>query len=213
MEKFFKLIHWVIILYAAWNCYVIFSEKEEEISNLENQIPPINMQITKTKKEIKQIRSYFKDIEDAKKKIEFVAMEVEKIQKKLPNIIDDTENLGLVKGVAEKLNLKQIFLSPGIEENKGFYYIKKYELSARGTYLQFLMLFERIANSEKLLNIKNVEFGQVAEKQRGRFQLIDGRVIIEAYRYNDRYKEDRGIKEIEDSFKNKKPVIRKKKKK
>ena len=67
-----------------------------------------------------------------------------------------------------------------------------------------LIFFEKIGASERLLNIKSVEIRRSEEKQRGRFQLINANVTIEAYRYNKDHKEDRGIDKIESSFKDKK---------
>ncbi len=200
MMGIIQKIHIFILLWGAWEGYLIwetFTAKKQEIAN---QIPVINQRIAKAEREKKQIKEYLRDIEEAKQNIELVAKEVESLQKKLPETIKDAENLGLIKNIAEGLNIKNIYLSPGIEENKGFYFTKRYELSASGTYLQMLIFFEKIGVSERLLNIKNVEIKKSEEKQRGRFQLINAKITIEAYRYNPDHKEDRGIKEIETTF-------------
>ncbi len=200
MMGIIQKIHIFIILWGVWEGYLVwenFTAKKQEIAN---QIPVINQRIAKAEREKKQIKEYLRDIEEAKNNIELVAKEVESLQKKLPETIKDAENLGLIKSIAEGLNIKNIYLSPGIEENKGFYFTKRYELSASGTYLQMLIFFEKIGVSERLLNIKNVEIKKSEEKQRGRFQLINATITIEAYRYNPNHKEDRGIKEIEKNF-------------
>lgn len=148
----------------------------------------------------KDLKRYFQDIEDAKKNIELVALEVEKVQRQLPSEISDAENLQLIKGVAENLNIQNIFLQPQGETDKGFYFIKNYEMKATGTYLQFLIFFEKVAENKRLLNIRDVTLGITQEKQRGRFQLINAEIIIQAYRFNPNYKEDRGIESIEKKF-------------
>ena len=55
------------------------------------------------------------------------------------------------------------------------------------------------------------------KKQRGRFQLVNCKASIIAYRYNPNHKEDRGITSIEKEFDGKprarKPKKKKKKKK
>lgn len=214
MMGIIQKIHIFILLWGVWEGYLLwdtFTTKKQEIAN---QIPVINQRIAKAEREKKQIKEYLRDIEEAKNNIELVAKEVESLQKKLPETIKDAENLGLIKSIAEGLNIKNIYLSPGIEENKGFYFAKRYELSASGTYLQMLIFFEKIGVSERLLNIKNVEIKKSEEKQRGRFQLINAKISIEAYRYNPNHKEDRGIQEIEKNFtanKQKRTRTRKKK--
>lgn len=169
--------------------------QEEELSS--TQVPVLQAKLQKKQKEKRQLKDYYNDIEEAKQKIELVAAEVEKIQKKFPSEISDTENLMVIKNSAESLNIKNVFLTPSIEENKGFYFIKKYEFKGMGTYLQFLMFFDKISQSEKLLNVRNIKLAKSQTKQRGRFEVIECQAVLEAYRYNPDYKEDRGIEQIE----------------
>jgi len=195
---------WILIIaYGGWEAFTLYETFQTDLIGLESQIPIITRKIKKGQKEKKQIRAYLRDIEEAKSNIELVAKEVESLQKKLPDSIKDTENLGLIKQIAEGLNIKNIFLSPGIEENKGFYFTKRYEFTATGTYLQFLIFFEKVGASERLLNIKTIDIKKSQSRQRGRFQLVNAKVIVEAYRYNPDHREDRGINKIETNFKNK----------
>ena len=200
MEGFFQKVWLFILLYGGWEAYQVYVFHEEKLETIEGAKPRIQTQIRKANKERKQIRTYLRDIEEAKKNIELVAQEVERLQKKLPETIQDAENLSIIKKIATDLNIKKIFLSPETEENKGFYFIKRYAFSGEGTYLQFLVFFEKIAQSERLLNISEVELVRSDEPRRGRFQLINAKVIVESYRYNPDHKEDRGIQNIEKSF-------------
>lgn len=202
MMNMIQKFYLVILFWGAWQGYVIWEEYDANIEEVLSRIPIINRKINKTKREKKQIKEYLRDIKEAKKNIELVAEEVENLQKKLPEEINDAENLGLIKQIAVSLNIKNIYLSPGVEENKGFYFSKRYELSASGTYLQILIFLEKIGLSERLLNIKSLQVTRSQEKQRGRFQIINAKVIIEAYRYNPNHREDRGIGRIEKEFKN-----------
>lgn len=197
MEALLTKLHFFIILYAGWNLYNLYDAQSLELAASSEQVPILQSKLQKKAKEKRQMKEYFKDIEEAKQRIELVAGEVEKIQKKFPSEISDTENLMLTKTTAESLNIKNVFLTPGVEENKGFYFIKKYEFKGMGTYLQFLMLFDKISQSEKLLNVRNIKLTRSQIKQRGRFEVIDCQATLEAYRYNPDYKEDRGIDQIE----------------
>jgi len=215
MEGFFQKIWLLIILYGGWEAYQVYVFHEEKIVNIEAAKPRIQTQIRKARKEKKQIKTYLRDIEEAKKNIELVAQEVERLQKKLPETIQDAENLAIIKKIATDLNIKKIYLSPETEENKGFYFIKRYAFSGEGTFLQFLIFFEKIGQSERLLNVSEATLKRSDLPRRGRFQLTDAKVIIESYRYNPDHKEDRGISNIEKSFKEKakKPKKAKKKRK
>lgn len=214
MNGLIKKLPFFIILYTAYMAYDMYEIHQQKLKEAQDRVPVLQNQIKKAKQKKKDLKRYFQDIEEAKKNIELVAQEVEKVQRQLPSEISDAENLQLVKGIAEKLNIKNVFLQPKSEENKGFYYIKNYEMKATGTFLQFLIFFEKIAENKRLLNIRDVELKEIASPQRGRFQLINSRIIIQAYRFNPNHKEDRGIDDIENQFKDKpkpKPKRRKRK--
>ncbi|PIK14479.1 type 4a pilus biogenesis protein PilO [Halobacteriovorax sp. JY17] len=206
MKKLVANLHIFIFLYLAFGVFTKFQEHSEKLLQMEGQIPALTAKINKNKREKKQLSSYLKDVEAAKERIELVATEVEKIQKKLPDTVDDTKNLSLLKSLAEKLNIKSIYLTPLEEITKGFYIAKRYSMKASGTYLQFLMLMEQVGNAQSILNVKRIALENQQEKQRGRFQIINADIIIETYRYNTGYKESRGIEDIEKSLSAKKKV-------
>ena len=126
MAKLLANLHIFIILYAGWNMYLMYETFTEEFEQISMQVPGLEGKLANKKKEKRELKNYYKDIDEAKQRIELVASEVEKIQKKFPSEISDTENLALIKNSAESINIKNIFLNPGVEENKGFYFIKKY---------------------------------------------------------------------------------------
>jgi Tfp pilus assembly protein PilO len=214
MQAIIVKLHWFIFLYAIFISYEMYSAHQEVHANLTGRLPVLENKIKNSKKKARDLKKYFKDIEDAKKNIERVALAVEKVQKRLPTDIADSENLDLISQIANSINIKSVFIKPEAEIDQGFYYIKNYVLTAEGTYLQFLVLFEKIAESKRLLNIKTVIFDQIIDRvQRARFKLIKAKVTVQAYRYNASFKESRGIEAIESEFKNKKPKTRKKRKK
>ena len=201
MSGILKRLHLFILIYAGMMIFQEYEKYQKEMESLKDRVPTLQRQIKKAEKEKQNLERYFVDIEEAKERIEKVAIGVEKLQKKLPPTISDTENLDLVRGIAEQLNIKNVLLSPGEEKVHGFYVSKDYKLKGSGTFLQYLILLEKIGVQERILNIKTVSFDRSKAKQKGRFQLLDAEMVFEAFRFNDKFKEDRGIKEIEESFK------------
>jgi Tfp pilus assembly protein PilO len=213
VQALFQKLHWLIFIYAIIIGYDMYTVHEENIRNLEARVPIILNKIKVARKKVADLKKYFKDIEEAKRNIERVALEVEKVQKRLPSDIADSENLKLITKIAEQLNLREVFIKPESEIDKGFYFIKNYILSAEGTYLQYLVLFEKIAESKRLLNIKAINFKQITDRtQRARFKLLNGNVVVQAYRYNANFKESRGIEAIETEFNDETRKERRKKK-
>ena len=207
-----KKLHLLLFLYFGQLVYFIYEGYVVKENEINSAIPALETQIQKNLRKKRDLKKYFADIKGVKKRIDKVAQEVETLSKKFPDKISDTENLGLLRDLAEGLNIKNIFLSPASETLKGFYYSKNYSLKGTGTYLQFLVLLEKLANAERILNVKSVEFLKNKEKQKGRFQLLNAEISIEAYRYNPSYREDRGFEEIEKKFEKPKVIPKKERK-
>lgn len=200
MEKILKNLHWFIIAYAVFEFYTIYEAKNEQAVNLESQIEVQRTSLTKNKKTVKEINNYYANIKEEKDKIEKVAKEIEKMQQLLPSEISDTENLHLLRTMADDVNIKDISIAPDQDVDRGFFIARRYRIKAKATFLQFLIMFEKIGENKRILNVGEATFKKVDEPQRGKFQIIAGEFVIEAYRYNAQFKEDRGIDQIEKQF-------------
>ncbi|EQC47004.1 pilus assembly protein, PilO [Bacteriovorax sp. BSW11_IV] len=200
MKALIKNLHIFLFAYFAYQGWLKYNEIVERKVQIQEKEPVIRARIGKLKRQKKEINDFLLSIAEAKKRIELVATEVEKIQKKLPTAISDAQNLEFIKKVAEGLNIKNIYLSPRDEKNEGFYITKKYEFKASGTFLQFLIFLEKIGDAEQLLNIGEVKIEKSTNPQKGRFQVVNYTAMVESFRYNENYKEDRGIEAIEQKF-------------
>lgn len=201
MGKILKNIHWFIILIALFNIGMYVFETNEKIVEIQTQQETQRQSLAKAKKTKKEISSFYKDIDEAKGRIERVAQEIEKTQQLLPSEVSDTENISLLRKMAEDVNIKEVSIMPEGDDDRGFYIARRYKFRAKATYLQFLIMFEKISENKRILNVGELQFRKLEQPQRSKFQLIDGEFTLEAYKYNVNYKEDRGLDQIESEFK------------
>ena len=141
MSKLFKNIHWIIIAVALFNIGSLVKDKEEEITNTQSKQEIQRASLAKAKKTKKAINNFYKDIDEAKGRIERVAKEIEKTQQLLPGEIIDTENVGLLRKMAEDVNIKEVSVAPEKDDDRGFYIARRYKFKEKATYLQFLIMF------------------------------------------------------------------------
>ncbi len=205
MKKIVAHIHWLIIAYATYNIMTYLQEVDEKKAEIKTKQELETKSLQKARKSKKEIATFYNDINEAKNKIERVAMEIEKNQQLLPADISDTENINLLKKMADDVNVKEINISPQSDENREFYIARKYKVKAKATYLQFLIMFEKISEYKRILNVSELTLHKMEQPQRGKFQLVEGSFTLEAYRINQAFKEDRGIDKIENEFKNAAP--------
>lgn len=200
MAKLLTNLHWLIIAIAVFNFYQLYMANDELYENVVNQVESKQAELIKNKKTTREIENYYKNIKEEKEKIERVANEIEKMQQLLPSEISDSENINLLRKLADDINIKELSIAPEKDSERGFLIARQYRLKAKATFLQFLIIFEKISENKRILNIGESTFKISTAPQRGKFQVIDGEFVLEAYKYNVNYKEDRGIDEIEKKF-------------
>lgn len=196
----------LIILYAGWMGYEAWEETNQNVDQLKATIVSLNRKVKESERQKKQVATYLKNIDNKKKEIEEVALQVEKVQKKLPTEVSNSENQALIRSISDNLKIKSAKITPMSDVDNGFYITSGYKYAGKGTYLQFLLLLEKIAIAERILNVREIKLLAPAtvKKKQGRYQVLDLTATIESYRYNSAYREKRGIREIEKKFKNKK---------
>lgn len=212
MSKILKNLHWFLILYALGKCGLIYYEHTEDMTTRAEGIEKARADLDKHEKTKKEIKKYLNNIEAEKAKIERVAQEIEKTQQLLPSEISDTENINLLRRMSEDVNIKEVSIQPDSDDDRGFYIARKYRFRAKATFLQFLIMFEKISESKRILNVATVGFKKLDQPQRSKFQLIDGEFSLEAYKYNAAFKEDRGLDQLEKQFQEKNTAPKGKKK-
>ena len=183
-------LHIIIFLWGCWQTYEVHTKNEGTVKVLQNKLKKSKRDLKKKEKDIEIVKQYESQREEASKQFAEVEAEFEVIRKKLPSTFNHNENKQMFINLAEKLNIKKAIVDDNKlkEENRDFYFIKKYKLKGAGTFLQFLILLERVSESERLFNINSLTFKEKPNSARGRFSIINSEIIVEAYRYNEKYK-------------------------
>jgi Tfp pilus assembly protein PilO len=200
-EKIVSNLHWIIIFYALFDCFELYEQKEVALESSAVSIPVIEAKIIKAERKIKQIESFKKNLSKSKERVKEVVKQIEKVQKQLPSDVNDTVVQSIIGDIANKLKIKEPSPVPEKETNNGFYFAKDYRLTAYGTFIQFLIFFENLNQTERILNVKSLNISFDKDKTKGRFPIVSLSAIIESFRYNQNYKEKSGVEEIENKFK------------
>ena len=192
-NKFISNIHFLILAYGLYSAWIVYDEHSIRMAEIEAQFPMIEAEIATNQKKVKEIQEFVKKAEESKIRVEEVAKNIESAQKQLPAEINDNQIITFFNSEIAQLNIKDSNIVPGGEVVSTYFISKEYALKANGTFLQFLVFFERIANTTRIYNVKSLKLVNADSGQRGRFHLIQGESTIEAFRYNPDFKVDRGF--------------------
>lgn len=190
-------LHFVIILWGLYGAWMMYDEHSLKMEDLNGQFPSVQAEIEQNKKKVKEIQDFVKKTEESKVRVEEVARNIESAQKQLPADINDNQIITFLNQEVNSLNIKDPTITPGQEVASTYFISKPYVIKAKGTFLQFLIFFERIGNATRIYNVKNLKLINSDPSQRGRFQLINAESVIEAFRFNPDFRVDRGFEKIE----------------
>lgn len=193
VNKMISNAHVIILLYGLYGAYVNFDEHTVQLAEIQNQVTAIEEEIQTNQRKVKEIQEFSKKTDEYKVRVEEVAKNIETVQKQLPAETNDTQILSFFQNEINALNIKDANFTPGREEKSTYFISKEYSLKGRGTFLQFLIFFERIGNADRIYNIKNLRLSSGNEAQKGRFQMISGEGVIQAFRFNPEFRVDRGF--------------------
>lgn len=197
VNKIIGQAHILILIYGIYGVYVAYDEHSLKMTEIESQFPSVNAEITANLEKVKEIQEFVKKTEESKIRVEEVAKNIEAAQKQLPADIDDNQILKFFNLEIGALNIKDPNITPGKEAASTYFISKEYQIKAKGTFLQFLIYFERVGSAARIYNVKSFKLLNDNPGQKGRFQLISAEGVIEAFRFNPDFKVDRGFDKLE----------------
>jgi len=197
VNKLIANLHVFIILYALYGVWASYDEYSVQMTSVNDEVSRLESELVSATKKIQEIEEFSKKTEEYKVRVESVAKNIEEVQKQLPSETNDSQIMSYLSSEMNNLNIKDPNVSSGKEESSTYFISKEYNLKMKGTYLQFLILLERIGNAERIYNIKSLKMIASNEPKKGRYQLIETEGIIQAYRFNPDFKVDRGFDQIE----------------
>lgn len=183
IETLLKNIHIFLLMQIAYTEYEAFEQHNIQVQNAKTQIPPIQMAIEKENEKINRAEVFKQNLEQSRNRVGEVEKQIEIVQKQLPNNISDPEILEFLKTKVQDLNMRDSFFQPTQGQQFDFYLAKRYEMKSVGTFLQTLIFFETLFETERLYNIKQLNLIRKKDGQKGRFQLLDINMILETFQY------------------------------
>ncbi len=167
-------------LYDTWNL------KNETIESELAKIPGLEKENDDIEKAIQRIKEVKDNVKDLKGKVEKSKQDLEKVGRFIPPISSKTAILDELSRVARSLNIKNISFKPKYEkENHGGLYITNgIEFEGRGTYLQFLVFFEKMKKPDRIFNVSAVEVTSSSIINKSKHVIVDFKTIIETFHYN-----------------------------
>lgn len=195
VQMIVKYLWLLLLLYGANNYFSFEEEYKSALTQQQSQLAQLQKTVAKNKKDVQEISSIQTDVDKWRDRVVQVQEQIQEVQKQLPSESNRTDILDYLSKESQKLNIRNARFEPGAEKSFDFYVSNAYSYSGLGTYQQFLIFLERLANAERLFNISSLTMSRSKDGRTGRYNIISFQTRLESYRYNSNYKGiDKGAK-------------------
>ncbi len=189
MNLLFKLLPFIVLCYGLFDFYEAYSLNQKKQTELRATLDQVKSENKKIKEDIKQIQSIEEgSVDTLQKKVNDAKDNLDEVTKMIPPIDDKAVILNELSSVAKNLNIKNISFKPkyGNPSEEGLYLINGIEFKGKGTFLQFMLFFERIKKLKRIFNISTLKIENKSFKKTGKHVLVDFKAVIETFHYLDK---------------------------
>lgn len=164
LEKL-KWPHVAIAIFLAVG-FFYFTLDQGELDMRESSVQEINNDIRTLEKKIQDAKEFEKQYEEKRKRFKQLSDELQKLQGALPRQFFLPDLLSDLLREAKQLEVEITSIRPDEkEEQRELYNSLGFTIQARGTFLQFFIFLDRMANLKRLVSVERFEVLKDAERQ------------------------------------------------
>lgn len=161
MDRLKELLHklkWstVVLIIGAGAAAFYFTLDQSEIETREQGIELSKNEISNLQRKIQEAVEFEKQFEEKKRRYAELVKELQKLQGALPRQFFLPDLLSDLITEAKQLEVEITSIRPADREIPGeLYNSLEFKIEAKGTFLQFFIFLDRMANMKRLVNVKD----------------------------------------------------------
>lgn len=158
LKELLEKLKWahVVLLIGVAAAFFYYTLDQSEIETREQGIEIARAEIANLQRKIQEAKDFERQFEDKKKRYSELVKELQKIQGALPKQFFLPDLLSDLLREAKQLEIEIISIKPDpTETTNELYNSLGFNIEARGTFLQFFILLDRMAAMKRLVNVQN----------------------------------------------------------
>lgn len=143
-----------------------FTLDQSELEMRESSVSEINNEIRTLEKKIQDAKEFEKQYEEKRKRFKLLSDELQKLQGALPRQFFLPDLLSDLLREAKQLEVEILSIKPDEKEvQRELYNELGFTIQARGTFLQFFIFLDRMANMKRLVSVERFAVDKDTERQ------------------------------------------------
>lgn len=190
VDNILKYLHYIVLFYGLNQLYTTFDENITNVELKQGEVESVAVEYENKVSELKRLDRDKGEIDNFKNKIDLLEEQIATVKRKLVTDAEQTSVLQDLSNEASNLNIKEVAFNPKPKRSMDVYFINSLEMKGVATYLQMLIFFEHLMQTDRIYNISRVKVVNSKEEvNKGRFNFISTETIIETYQYNEAYQD------------------------
>lgn len=145
----------VIILVGGGAAFFYFMQDTSEVEAKEQSIQTEEASISGFEKKIQEAKEFERQFEEKKKRYADLVKSLQNLKEALPRQFFLPDLLSDLLREAKQLEIEITVIRPDAKEEQGeLYNSLGFSIEARGTFLQFFIFLDRMANMSRLINVE-----------------------------------------------------------
>jgi Tfp pilus assembly protein PilO len=158
LKEFLEKLQWshVVLAIGGAAAFFYFTLDQTEIETRQQNIEMTKNEIQTATKKIEEAKQFEQQFEEKKKRYADLVKELQKLQGALPKQFFLPDLLSELLREAKQLEIEIISIRPDAKETAGeLYNSLGFNIEAKGTFLQFFIFLDRMANLKRLVSIED----------------------------------------------------------
>jgi Tfp pilus assembly protein PilO len=161
LKDMLLLVQWkhVLLLVGAGAAYLFFMQDNTDLEQKEESIRAESATIESLKRKITEAEAFEKQLKEKREKYASLVASLQKMKDALPRQFFLPDLLSDLLREAKKLEVEITLIRPDSEEKAGeLYNSLGFNIEAKGTFLQFFIFLDRLANMQRLVHVESFDF-------------------------------------------------------
>ncbi|MBI3544873.1 MAG: type 4a pilus biogenesis protein PilO [Deltaproteobacteria bacterium] len=190
MENLTKILSRLpIVVLAAFYCGYLYydhndwlTSKDSELGQKKAQVVIAKTDLDAQKKKLATGEEFFKNLDALRERIRALTDQLASTKTSLSADIDIANFVRIVTLEVKRLGFQIKGIKPELEKKNEYYVEVPFSVSLRGTYIHFMVFFDRVAKFQQVIRISDFKMSPTSNNLM-KYVELDAEVKLVAYRY------------------------------
>ena len=177
----------ILLLYLGflgWQTYNFVDGADSPLVAKKDEIQKEEKKLKDAEKKVKESKEFIKNLEVKRQTLRSLTQQLNDTRATLSEDIDIPAFIKMVVTEAKKVGLTVNSIQPTVERPQELYVEQRFDMSYRGVFVQLVVFLERLANLQKIIRTDEIEIHPVSAPTQGRFAEIEGKLVLQTYKYS-----------------------------